>query len=339
MVSFGAFVNKTTVTQTESRADDRALPFQVDPLDVRGRVVTLGPAIDAILARHDLPRPVKVLLGEAVALASLLATSLKDTGRFILQTETDGPVSMLVVDIRTPGEIRATATCNRERVEAVTVSGRAASGDLLGRGTLAMTIEQGKTGRRYQGYVPLENESLEDAAHSYFRQSEQIPTRVRLAVAEIVDRGSAGEAQQAWRAGGLIAQFLPESSERIKVRDLHPGDTPDDADMADLPLEDDAWLEAVALVDTVEDLELIDPAVPAERLLVRLFHERGVRVFEPTVLRDHCTCSRERIEQVLEQLPADELEEAAVEGAVEVRCEFCGKEYRFTPEELNSGKA
>jgi len=319
--------------------DDRALPFQVDPLDVRGRVVTLGPALDAILARHDLPRPVKVLLGEAVALASLLATSLKDTGRFIMQAETDGPVSLLVVDIRTPGEIRATATCNRERVEAVTEAGRASSADLLGRGTLAMTVEQGRGGHRYQGYVPLEHESLEAAAHAYFRQSEQIPTRVRLAVAEVMDRAETGEARQAWRAGGLIAQFLPDAPDRIKVRDLHPGDVPEEAEIPDGPGEDDAWVEAAALVDTVEDVELIDPSVPAERLLVRLFHERGVRVFDATPLKDRCTCSRERIENVLEQLPPEELAEAAADGAIGVRCEFCGKEYRFAPGEVGTGRA
>ncbi|WP_051630449.1 Hsp33 family molecular chaperone [Afifella pfennigii] len=315
-------------------ADDRALPFQVDPLDVRGRVVTLGPALDAILARHDLPRPVKVLLGEAVALASLLATSLKDTGRFILQAETDGPVSLLVVDIRTPGQIRATATCNRERVEGVSEAGRASSADLLGSGTLAMTIEQGRSGHRYQGYVKLQHESLEAAAHAYFRQSEQIPTRVRLAVAEILDRGEAGEARQAWRAGGLIAQFLPDSPDRITVRDLPPGDAPEDAEPPHEAEEDDAWVEAAALVDTVEDVELIDPSVPAERLLLRLFHERGVRVFDATPLEDRCTCSRQRIAAVLEQLPAEELTEAAESGAIAVRCEFCGKEYRFDPDGL-----
>src|SRR5262245_54554500 len=125
-------------------SDDRALPFQVEGLDVRGRVVTLGASLDAILQRHDYPAPVKRLVGEAAVLASLLATSLKDVGRFILQTQTDGPVSLIVVDVRTPGQIRATATFDADAVENATASGFDAA-ILLGRGTLAMTIEQGQT--------------------------------------------------------------------------------------------------------------------------------------------------------------------------------------------------
>src|SRR5215203_2605730 len=152
-------------------SDDRALPFQVEGLDVRGRVVTLGPSIDAILQRHDFPTPVKRLVGEAAVLASLLATSLKDVGRFILQTETDGPVSMIVVDVRTPGQIRATASFNEEALAQVAAEGRADPAALLGRGTLAMTVEQGRSQQRYQGYVPLEEQSLEAAAHTYFHQS------------------------------------------------------------------------------------------------------------------------------------------------------------------------
>src|SRR5215203_3146917 len=142
-------------------SDDRALPFQVEGLDVRGRVVTLGPSIDAILQRHDFPTPVKRLVGEAAVLASLLATSLKDTGRFILQTQTDGPVSLIVVDVRTPGQLRATASFDKGRIAEATAEGRVDAGLLLGRGTLAMTIEQGQTSQRYQGYVPLQEETLE----------------------------------------------------------------------------------------------------------------------------------------------------------------------------------
>src|SRR5262245_21092965 len=185
-------------------SDDRALPFQVEGLDVRGRVVTLGASLDSILQRHDFPVPVKRLVGEAAVLASLLATSLKDVGRFILQTQTDGPVSMIVVDVRTPGRIRATASFDKGRIADAAAAGRADAGVLLGRGTLAMTIEQGQTMQRYQGYVPLEDQTLEDAAHTYFRQSEQIPTRVRLAVAEVYERDGQGAARQSWRAGGII---------------------------------------------------------------------------------------------------------------------------------------
>jgi len=315
--------------------DDRALPFQVEGLDVRGRVVTLGASIDAILQRHDFPVPVKRLVGEAAVLASLLATSLKDVGRFILQTQTDGPVSLIVVDVRTPGQIRATATYDADAVRQATAEGRFDSGELLGKGTLAMTIEQGQTQQRYQGYVPLESETLEAAAHTYFQRSEQIPTRIRLAVAEMYDRGPEGAARQTWRAGGIIGQFLPAAGERIVRRDLPAGDVPPDRRRSPEPQDDDAWVEAQSLIDTVEDHELTDPSIAAERLLYRLFHERGVRVFEPTSLEENCSCSRERIEQVLLQMGTQEIDASVTEkGLIDVRCEFCGEHYSFDPAEL-----
>ena len=316
---------------------DRALPFQVDKLEVRGRVVSLGPAIDAILARHDYPDPVKVLLGEACVLAALLATSLKDVSRFILQTQTDGPVSMLVADIRLPGQMRATASCDVAAVAALTEAGTVDAAALLGKGTLAMTIEQGHGGQRYQGFVPLDHESLEAAAHTYFRQSEQIPTRIRMAVSEMFDRGEDGKARHQWRAGGIIGQFMPEAGDRIRHSDLPAGDAPEDAEnLADAAFEadDDAWVEAAALIGTVEDHELTDPAISPERLLFRLFHERGVRVFKPVRLEDHCTCSRDRIEKVLDQMDAVEIADAAIGGEIEVRCEFCGLRYHFDPDAL-----
>ena len=204
-------------------------------------------------------------------------------------------------------------------------------GALLGQGTLAMTIEQGREARRYQGFVPLDRESLQSAAHTYFRQSEQIPTRIRIAVAEMFDRDAVGESRQQWRAGGIIGQFLPESWDRIPRRDLPGGDLPEGAEEPPEVTEDDAWIEAAALVDTVEDHELIDPGIPAERLLIRLFHERGVRVFNPIRLEESCTCSRQRIARVLEQMGPEEIAEAVLDGEIHVRCEFCGAEYRFDP--------
>lgn len=320
----------------ETQHDDRALPFQVEGLDVRGRVVTLGPSLDAILQRHDFPAPVQRLVGEAAVLASLLATSLKDVGRFILQTQTDGPVSMIVVDVRTPGQIRATASFDRDAVALAAEAGRADSTRLLGRGTLAMTVEQGRNQQRYQGYVPLEDESLEDAAHTYFRQSEQIPTRIRLAVAEMFDRDANGSARRSWRAGGIIGQFLPASEDRMRRRDLPAGDVPKDSVAEDEFEDDDAWVEAQALIDTVQDHELTDPAIAAERLLYRLFQERGVRVFDPLSLEENCSCSREKIERILEQMSGDEIEEASAGGSIEVRCEFCGTHYRFDPASVPS---
>src|SRR5437660_4237977 len=143
--------------------DDTVLPFEVNALDLRGRLTRLGPALDDILTKHDYPAPVGKLLGEAIVLTTLLGTSLKFDGRFILQTQTDGPVSFLIVDFQAPDRLRAYARYDAKRL----VAGQD-SAALLGRGHLAMTIDQGADMSRYQGLVALEGGNLEDAAHQYF---------------------------------------------------------------------------------------------------------------------------------------------------------------------------
>src|SRR6187402_3653803 len=187
--------------------DDAVLPYEVDALDVRGRLVRLGPALDEVLTRHDYPAPVGKLLGEAIVLTTLLGSSLKFDGRFILQTQTDGPVSFLIVDFQLPDRLRAYA-----RFDATRLKDGQDSGALLGKGHLAMTIDQGADMSRYQRLVALEGGNLEDAAHEYFLRSEQIPTRVRLAVAEEL-RAATGGASHRWRAGGMLLQFVPRAPE------------------------------------------------------------------------------------------------------------------------------
>jgi len=312
--------------------DDAVLPFEVAPLDVRGRAIQMGPAIDALIARHDYPDAVSRLVGEAVVLAVLLGSSLKFDGKFILQTETDGPVDMLVADYRTTGAVRAYARFDAARVEAALAAGAASSTLLLGSGTLAMTVDQGAYMSRYQGVVPLDGQGLEEAAHTYFRQSEQIPTRVRLAVGEVLERIDGAMVRQ-WRAGGIIVQFLPDAPERMRQPDLPGGDAPEGSEDGAVEA-DDAWVEAQSLVATIEDHELTDPGVPVERLLYRLFHERGVRVFTPVAITDDCSCSRERIADMLASFSAEEIAESVQDGRIKVTCEFCGTRYEFDPSEF-----
>lgn len=318
--------------QLAPAGDDAVRPFAVAGLDLRGRAIQMGPALDAILARHDYPPAVSKLLGEATVLAILLGSSLKFEGKFILQTETDGPVDMLVVDFRTPDAVRAYARFDKDAVARAEAGGAADPGALLGNGFLAMTIDQGSNMSRYQGVVPLEGDSLEAVAHTYFRQSEQIPTRVRLAVAEMHVRDG-GAMLHRWRAGGILVQFLPDDSGRVRRQDLPGGDVPDEI-VVDMPEEDDSWIEALSRVGTVEDHELTDPSVPVERLLYRLFHERGVRVFRPAAIRDRCSCSRERVEAMLGRFSADEIEESIEDDAISVTCEFCGATYVFDPRQF-----
>jgi molecular chaperone Hsp33 len=314
-------------------ADDAVLPFAVEGLDVRGRVARLGSSIDTIISRHNYPDAVARVIGEAAALTVLLGSSLKFEGRFQLQTKSDGPIEMVVVDYDAPDRVRAYARFDRERLETVG-SGAPRAADLLGDGFLAMTIDQGSERSRYQGVVPLEGRGLEEAAHRYFRQSEQIPTRVRLAVAEQFEGG-----RRAYRAGGLLVQFLPNSPERMRLADLPPGDVPEGhaANENREPAEDDAWVEAKSLVDTVEDHELIDPGVSSERLLYRLFHERGVRVFGPQEMREACRCSHERIMAMMRRFsPEDRRDMVGDNGRIGITCEFCSRVYDLDAAEVEA---
>jgi molecular chaperone Hsp33 len=305
--------------------DDAVLPFEVASLDLRGRLTRLGPALDEVLTKHDYPPLVGKLLGEAIVLTTLLGSSLKFDGRFILQTQTDGPVSFLIVDFQAPDRLRAYA-----RFDAARLKEGLDSGALLGKGHLAMTVDQGPDMSRYQGLVALDGGSLEDAAHEYFLRSEQIPTRVRLAVGEEW-RGGEGPKHR-WRAGGMLLQFLPKAPERARQADLHPGDAPEGA-VSHIVEEDDAWVEGQSLIATVEDIELIDPDLSGERLLYRLFHERGVRVFSPLSLRAQCSCSREAVSSMLASFAANDRADMVKDNKVVVTCEFCSSVYQFTPQE------
>ena len=315
--------------------DDHVVPFEVGPLDVRGRTVQLGPMIDSILERHDYPEPVSRLLAEAIVLTVLIGTSLKFEGKFILQTRTDGPVDLLVADFATPSSVRGYARFDAERLEAAVAAQATTTAELLGDGVLALTIDQGQHTQRYQGIVQLEGTSFEDVARIYFRQSEQIPTEVRLAVAKQIVPGEDG-LREHWRAGGMLAQFLPQAPERLRVRDLPGGDGDPEEDDFDGP-EDNAWRELVALMETIEPDELFDPTVGAERLLFRLFNEHGVRVFESVAVNDDCSCSRDKIQGVLAGFSAEEIKESTEgDGQIHVSCEFCSTRYSFDPAEFTT---
>lgn len=294
--------------------DDLVLPFQADQADVVGRLVKLGPVVDTILSRHAYPEPVTKLLGEAVALTALLGASLKFEGKFILQASTDGPVDLLVADYQVPGRLRGYARFSAEKVAALG-EGAGTMPELLGEGHFAMTIDRGTETERYQGVVPLEGESLTEAASTYFRQSEQLPTFIRLAVAKHYRGGEGGG--WAWRAGGLLVQKL--------TREGGHGGSPSDA------FEEEDWVRARALAETVEDHELLDPTLPPDRLLYRLFHEEQVRAYPAISLESYCSCSRGRVEELLSRFSKEDLQDMVVDGEVWVTCEFCNSRYRFDP--------
>ena len=310
-------------------ADDLVQPFEVKALGVRGRLVRLGPMVDDILHRHDYPEAVSQLLAEAVALTAMLGSSLKFDGKFILQTSSKGPVDMIVADYATPGEMRGYARFDSDAVQALGHEAPLSPGLLMGHGHLAMTVDQGAEMERYQGIVPLQGQSLSEVAHEYFMRSEQIPTKVKLAAGPMMGRGH--DAPDAWRAGGILIQHLPADGPSSPMS-LSSGDAPPGLDVR--PQEDNRWVEARILGDTVEDHELLDPTITPQTLLYRLFHEQGVTVYPPHAVRRHCTCSRDRIAELLKGFSPEERDAMREGDVITVTCEFCSTRYRFAADEV-----
>ena len=313
------------------KSDDVILPFAVEALDVRGRAVRLSQSFDTIVRLHKYPPQVCRAIGEGLALTALLGSALKLDGRFQLQTKTDGAISQIVVDYDAPDRLRAYARYDSARLSNMA---NATTAELLGKGHLGLTIDQGGDMSRYQGIVVLNGEGFETAAHHYFDQSEQIPTLIRLAVAENISPHAA-----TWRAGGLMVQFLPHSEDRKRQRDLAPGDHPAGVAAND-EIEDDAWAEARALVNTVEDHELVDPLLTNEHLLYRLFHERGATVFEPQNVRQACRCSRPSILTMLSGFSAQEQNDMVeTSGKIGITCEFCSTHYEIALSEIPASES
>jgi molecular chaperone Hsp33 len=300
------------VSQRLIPLDDLAAPFQIDHQPVRGRLVRMGAAVDEVLTRHDYPPAVANLLGETCALAALVGASLKFEGRLIVQAQGNGPVSYVVADYDTEGALRGYCRFDAERL--AEMQGEAAgfrplgAKALLGEGVFIMTIDQGADMERYQGVTPIEGETLALCAERYFAQSEQTPTRVRLAVGQ----ADTGEGPK-WRAGGILIQNIAEDQAR--------GETAE------------AWTEAQFLFETIGEDELVDPRLTPETLLYRLFHEQGVRLFPAQPLRAFCRCSEERILTVLGSFGAAE-RAGMVEpdGRIHVTCEYCSRVYKVEPE-------
>jgi molecular chaperone Hsp33 len=310
--------------------DDIVQTFEVKPLGVRGRIVRLGAAVDEILHQHDYPQPVSALLAQAVALGALLGSALKFDGKFILQTKSDGPVSMLVADYATAGQVRGYAQFDAAAVERLFAEVRPVpAGRLLGRGHLAMTVDQGSDMERYQGIVGLDGDGLERAAHEYFEHSEQIPTRLRLTAGPLVGRGA--DRPESWRAGAIMVQHLPRDGGASPMV-VSSGDAPER--YREKVVEDDRWVKARLLLDTVEDHELLDPTLAPAQLLYRLYHEDGVTVYPPQTVARHCTCSRERAAQIVAHFGPEELGDMLEDGRVVVTCQFCSARYEFDPDEV-----
>jgi molecular chaperone Hsp33 len=301
---------------------DRALPFQLDALGVRGRLVRLGPSLDAIIERHGYPLAVARPLAEAMVLCVALATSLKYDGIFTLQISGDGPIRLLVTDLTSDGALRGYAQFDSWKLAVALGSGNHDAPDgyvpkLFGQGRLTFTVDQGQHTERYQGVVPLEGPTLADCAHTYFRQSEQLPTGIKIEARRTTEGGTAH-----WRAAALMVQQMPEfDAGRIDV---------------DREQREDDWRKAVILMASVTEAEMLDPKLPATTLLHRLFHAEQARLFARRPFVARCRCSRERIDRVLRSIKREELDDLRDKsGRVAVKCEFCSTEYTYDDRDLD----
>lgn len=317
----------TPVLSAYNISDDLVLPFATHNNGVSGRLVRLGPLVDEILTRHDYPEVVSVALGEALVLTALLGSALKFDGKLILQTKTDGPLGMVVADYTSPGKLRGYASQDKDKTRAIEIGGAKPSEkqvQLLGKGYLAMTIDPGGDMDRYQGIVALENSTLTDAAHTYFRQSEQLPTLIKLAVARHFAEGA-----WRWRAGGIMVQQIARGGGTVM---RHASDEERDASLEGE--DDEDWSRVKMLAGTVEDHEMLDPTLDPLRLVYRLFHEEGVTARPPTALVAECRCSRERLLAYLKSFDADAIADLREpDGSLSATCEFCSTVYKYGQED------
>ena len=282
---------------------DTVLPFQVDGLGVRGRFVRLAEVARPVVADARYPAPVASLVLETLVLTALLASVLKYEGVFSLQIQGDGPISLLVADITSEGDMRAYAKFDDAALSRTTAETEGLLPHLVGAGHMAFTVDQGPDTERYQGITELSGTTLCECASAYFRQSEQLDTLIVSAA------GTEG-------AAGVMIQRLPSSEFEL-----------DEAQ--------EAWREAALLAGTLGDEELLDIGLPPADLLFRLYHERGVRVYGTENLHYSCRCSRERVSQTLASFPRAELTDMLDDGAISITCEYCGTDYAFGEADLD----
>lgn len=287
---------------------DRVLPFLIDGKDVSGRFIRLDGVSTDILQRHNYPPTVARLLAELLALAALLGSALKFDGRFVIQTKSNGPVSMLVADYTSDGKLRGYAQYNNELIGEMN-GAEMKLASLVGEGYIAFSVDQGPDMERYQGIVPLEGETLEDVALSYFTLSEQIPTFMKLCAGSV----HLPDTETGWRAGGIMIQQIAREGGVVGSSSV----TQDD------------WTRLGLLLSTTSHEEMLDTELDEADLAYRLFHEDGVRVLDAKAVSFGCGCSQDRVSAMLAGLPESERDDINTEASISVTCEFCNTTYEI----------
>lgn len=308
----------TPINAPITMTDDQISAVQIGKGEVRGRVLRLGASLNEVLGGDRYPDAVAILLGEAVMISALVASSLKFDGRFLVQAHgtNEGAVSLLAAECTTDGNMRAYARFDVGSLERILAENPKSGGRgpdakaLTGGGSFAMTIDPGSGKDRYQGISAIEGATLAACAEHFFKQSEQVPTRIKLAIGQLQLPGK----KQEWRGGGIMVQRVAADAARGDVTE--------------------AWDMSKALMGTLKDEELLDPDLSSEHLLYRLFHEQGVRLDTPMDVRAQCSCSRERLLASIKTFEVTQREEMFQDGKITANCEFCATDYVFTPDDV-----
>ncbi len=306
----------TAGAKLDEGAADVCLPFLLSGGRFRGRLVRLTTAATTILAAHRDPEAVSRLLAQAMVAAIALASGLKYNGVFTLQIQGTGPVHTLVTDVTSEGHLRGCAKFDANGLSGELARPRAEGSppQLLGPGaTLSFTVDQGPDTERYQGIVELGGESLAEGIHHYFRQSEQLESAIKIAVAP-----SHGNPEQ-WTAAALLIQRMPEEG---AARHFNREEA------------DDLWRTAVIFLSSLKDAELLDLSLTPERVLNRLYATMDLRVAARRPVTAQCRCSRARSERILASFPMEEIRSYAENGEIHMTCEFCRADYVFREDEL-----
>ena len=312
--------------------DDTVLPFQLDVSDIRGRVVRLDGALDEILSQHQYTPQIEALVAETALLTALIGQSIKLRWKLSLQVRGKGAARLIATDYYGPSDegeparIRAYASYDADRLDPA-----ASAYSQVGEGYFAVMLDQGAGMTPYQGFTPIAGNSLSDCAQTYFAQSEQLPTRFALTFGKSQMPGHPSH----WRGGGVMLQHMPQVGQSVASPEgSGEGGLLTHTDiLAGEPAEN--WTRVNALLDTVEELELIGPTVAPTELLVRLFHEEGPRVFDATPVHFGCSCSAEKVHQTMSIYSQRDIAHMTTpEGIVTADCQFCGAHYEFDPKTL-----
>jgi molecular chaperone Hsp33 len=310
-----------TSPPTDIATDDLVLPFQIGSSDIHGRLVTLAHGVDGVLGSHDYPEPVAKLLGELVVVSAAAAGAFKFRGMLSLHTSSDGPVPMMIAEYRAPGgddprvapaALRGYARFDAEKVVALGQSelDKNPVAALLGSGHLAITIDPGAGGERYQGVTALEGSTLVECMHGYLRQSEQFDAALRVDVSRTGGDGTP------WRASGVMVQRLPKKGAPFLDR------------------ENEDWFHVLALIDSMDGAALLEGSEPQDTVLKKIFPKEPVRAYRPVRVDSLCRCSRDKVDMMLHSFSPEDRKDMLEDGKVTVTCEFCASTYVFEADQL-----